>query len=206
MPVFTVGDVCLVTVNGELCGQRTMNTFPYYASNVTGTPTDAQVFAALDAQFAALNGFRPRLRDCLPQNWVGLPTWYQVIKPTRYRKVYGAEFGNGAFEADALTANVQASITRYGAIANRRNIGGVRIPIPQDTTVCNDGYLSTAYKAALNLFLTQMIQVRTLTSPAVTLVPLVGLATGGISETPLDGAVVQDTVRVIRRRTVGLGI
>lgn len=200
------GDFCLVTLVGRANGQTLMNTFPYRCSTFSGTPTQD---AALEALFNALtdeNDLVDKFLDCLSSTYELKNVWLQIIRPTRRRKISYAMLDTGTYAAVMDTSNVQASITRFGADANRRNIGGIRLPMPTSPDAMQGGVIAVDYKEVLVLLASQMIQPVTTVGAVATWIPQVGVPAPSASPIPAVASVAQDTVRVLRRRTVGLGI
>jgi len=201
-----IDSTVMLTVVGDLCGQTTMNTFPYQVIQITGAAPNQQ--PAFIAFYNALRAGGRLLADyqaAMPPNWTHRQSWFQQIRSVRYRKVVITENWSGTFnDEDAVTANVQASITRFGSLANRHEVGGIRVPAGTGTTYHINGLLGVDYKAALSDVADEMS--RDVTALAVIYRPLVGLNKPPYPLTWCEGAFVQDTTRVIRRRTVGLGI
>lgn len=215
MPNMAVGQRVLVTAVGEYYGQVTMTTWLYKVTVVAGTTTDTAFFAALDTIFNATGGLLLRYRGCCPANdvWLGRQTWYQVLGPLRFRKVQ-KPLSDGLYDSPSNTANIQASITRVGEFGTRRNIGGIRVPIPSFENV--EGKITPDITIPLEALATEMALPVTAGSPAVTMVPQVGVP-GYTNTVPpeqipvtdsldLSECIVQDTTRVIRRRTLRVGI
>lgn len=205
MPLLNVGDTVMVSHVGSLCGQRTINTFYY---RVAATAPAADMNAALLSFHAAL-GVSPELRfrflGATPNNYTLTQAWYQVIHPLRYRKVVVGVNQGGQFLDNAATANVQASITRASELAGRTHIGGVRIPCGTTTASTDNGIITGPLKAKLDdLAIAMALTVITTVAPVCTFAPLIGLSADGFQR-EMAFAFAQDTTRVIRRRTVGLG-
>lgn len=195
-----------MTINGRLCGQRTMNTFWWRVTALTGTVPEVTAFTALHAE---LNSeFLPKYLACVPENWTAEGIWYQAIFNLRQRKVVIPYSPIGTFADDAFTANVQGSITRVGDIARRDAVGGVRIPIGTTSTSTEDGLLSAALKANFDTFATAMKSIQVTATPSVSYTPMVAapLSTDPSKWYAIQDAFAQPTTRVIRRRTVGRGI
>lgn len=213
MPNMAVGQRLLVTAVGTYFGQRTMNTFLYRVATVAGTIDSIDFIDALHAVFIASGGLLKRYVACVPEDiWLPVATWYQVVGPVRYRKVVrsipAAEYVGGS-----TTQNLQASITRYGEFGLRTAVGGIRVPMPSTESI--EGLLTNTYKATLLSLANEMADTQTAGSPLVTIIPQVGVP-GYTNDTPpvripvtnsqdcVDTAV-QETTRVIRRRTVRVG-
>lgn len=216
MPVVTIQSRLLMTLTGEYLGQRFMNTFLFRCSAVSGAPNDVVAIDALHTKLSTVNDLFSKYIACLPGdgNIPVVQAWYQIIAPIRFRKVERtielSAFGDYATN----TANVQASIERFSDFAGRKGVGGIRVPI--GTQACSDGLLGAAILIDLEALAEKMNDIQSTTTPAVSWVPQVGLPgyTPGDPPTPgnpmdsLDcaGASVKPQARIIRRRTVGLGI
>ena len=206
MPNIAVGDTLLITLNGVTNNQRTMNTFVYVCSATPSATSDVTALNALWAKMVAADGLIAKYKNALSVDWAGTEAWFQIIRPTRYRKVVREIEGSGTFDSLMQTGNLQASITRYGPLATKRDQGGIRVPLGTSSASIENGRLVEEQKNALIVLANEMYLNQSTVSPAVTWVPQVGLPAGGAPTRPCTGTLVQDTVRVIRRRTVGVGI
>lgn len=206
MAALDQGDSVLVTVNGRLNEQRTMNTFWYRVTQITDAPDEAIAFAALFLQMTGAGGLLEDYLACVPTNWTAEAVWFQSITPIRQRKVSFPWDAIGGGPSSALTANVQGSITRVGDAARREAIGGVRIPIGTGVGSITNGRLVAGQKAAMQDLADSMAQVIATFAPNVEYTPIVGKPNAAGNYWNVVDATVQDTVRVLRRRTVGLGI
>lgn len=215
MPAVAVNQRLLLTIVGEYFGQTTMTSFLYKVAEVTNPQTDAELATSLNDVVKAPLGLVTKYRACCPADgiWLGRELWFQIIGPTRFRKQAFALTDDGTFDAGSNTANVQGSITRVGAFGNRKNTGGIRVPIGSNS--CTEGLLGADILASLGVLAVQMVQ--TLQSGfGVNLKPQVGIPgrTKGpppvqrsvMESIDLEGAFVQDTARVLRRRTLRVGI
>jgi len=202
----TLGAHFQVTVVGQYCGQTTNNTYPHVITAVPGAAvTWFDFFDALDIQWKLAGKLLSTQAGCSPSNWRHAETWYQAITPTRYRKVIRTSTKVGTFvDEDGLTANVQATIERFAERSGRRNQGAVRIPIGTDGSCFDNGELSIALKTALEAHAAQMTS--STAQLAVTCQPLTGLNADPADAMRIYGTSVKETVRVIRRRTVRVGI
>lgn len=205
MAVQAVGDRILVTFVGRLLQQRTMNTFLYRVASVP-PGTDIGVLAGfIYTELNTTGGLASRYLDCVPVNLSLEQIWIQTIAPTRYTKSIFTvgDVGSGG-QAD--TANVQQSITRKGELAGRFSIGGIRVPCATTVDTITDGKLTTSALAALNALAGEMKETLSVASGTATLVPQVGTPPAPVNSIDLVDTIAENTVRVIRRRTVGLGI
>lgn len=210
MPL-AVDDIFLVTTVGECADQTILNTF-YYRIDELGVaplPTDLQAQSILaDALFGVADILKSAFLDCLPQNYTLNDVWVQKVFPARYRKTVESQAAEGTILADALATNLAAVVSRFGIEANRHNIGGVHIgPVPTGTDYQIDGQITGTYKSKLITLGGAMLEeVDLLGSNKIKWVPTLFAATGTPVHADIMTTVAQNTLRVMRRRTVGLGI
>lgn len=206
MAALDLNDSVLMTIVGRLNGQRTMNTFWWRVTAVAGDPDEAVAFQELHSLL--LTNFFDLYLACVPTNWEGYQVWYQSIFNVRQRKIVFPFDSEGTGPGEANTANVQGSITRVGDLASRKAIGGIRIPIGTTALTTVNGYISPAQKTAMEEFAAAMVPTRTTAAPAVTYTPMVGAPDplNPVNWFQVVATQVQETTRVLRRRTVGLGI
>lgn len=209
MAVPVVGDKYLVTAVGSLCNQTIMNTFWFRLVNVGAFATVISLYDAIHAVFNAGGGVGDLLNECYPGNLFYNYNWVQRVQPIRIMKnVYSvAETGS---QNEAATANIQASIERRGEVAIKKAVGAIRIPIDgSDVNAANGLITNDTLKDALTALAAEM--KLDLTGGALgtaVLRPIVYQPynnPGGLGYEVVR-TTVMDTVRVIRRRTVGLGI
>jgi len=204
-----IGNLFLVTLRGVVFDQRIMNTFFYRCSAVSGNiPIDeAQSAFLATTQWADLVD---SFHACCPDQYTADNTWLQTIHPGRYVKYQSPQTGSGT-AGDCHTANLAAVITRQGNEADRHNNGSLHIVAPDaDVLKVTGGALTQTYLDLLQLLADEM-----LTNVSI----LVGVNTatfepslaykqpsGVFAMRTLFQAYPQNTARVMRRRTVGLGI
>jgi hypothetical protein len=198
-------DKVLVTVASTLCGQRVLNTFRYRVSAATpGTGQDVAL-TALVAQLRLSGGWITRLKNAYPENLTVDAIWAQVYAPIRYRKYVTIINDNGNYAAEAATANQAAVITRFSEVARRDGISNMHVPVAGTPDVMQGGFLTNTFKTLLGLAGLAMTLNIITPAPAVTFIPVVndtGLPFAG----DVAGYEIGDTARIMRRRTVGLGI
>lgn len=204
LPVDTIIEVACI---GRLNQQTTMNIWHYVVDVPSSLPNNFdELNELLNVHFGGLaNSIGGTLMECCPQNWSFTQATAQSIYPSRQRRVIQARQFVGT-RGLAEQPNVQASITYQTDLAGRAQIGGKRIPMtPLDSAA---GIIVVGLKGPLELLGQR------------TSVFISGGAAGG-SYSPviyhrspnanpkyhrITDWIVQDQTRVIRRRTVGLGI
>jgi len=204
-----IGDKFLITAVGRLAGQTIMNTFWYRLTNVGAFSNLLLLYDAINARWAAAGGMQEALLNAYPENLVYLDTWVQRVAPIRIMKnVYPViEGGN---QVAATTANIQASIEKRGELAIKQAIGANRIPISADAVNAVDGLIPAgALKTALGGLAEEIkVEITGVEMGTANLRPIIyqPLNNPGFLNYEIVRTTVMETVRVIRRRTVGLGI
>lgn len=200
------GDIMTYTISGTCFGQRWMNTFHYRARLAPSLPVQEAAFDAFNSQMIATTGLESRLRNCLSQDVTIDQRWFQIVKPARFAKYTIGGAVAGLVDASQRTVNLQAAITRRGEFGNRKNVGGIRVILPTGDDVISEGLIQPGTQAVLELLAQSMELTVVTTGAVVTWDPLVSNPATAAAYIELKQAFVQPTVRVIRRRTVGLGI
>lgn len=207
MPVTPVGGVIEVTVEGKIFGQTTMNVFHYTPLQASTLPDHRQEMTAfLTAHWGGAGGtISGALMQCCPEDWISTLVTAQPIRPTRMIRVSitgGTAGGSGL----ANVTNLQASVTFRADRAARDAIGAKRICMADNQA--QDGNLTVGYKGVVDTF-----AVIARTNLAVALgnalyMPVIfhRNADPGFTWDRIVESVVQPQARVIRRRTVGVGI
>lgn len=204
-----VNDIFQVTLVGTSFNQRIMLTHFYRIESQTAPQNELVVSdelvdvikaggtADLETDYAA----------CLHSGYACQEIWAQKIFPTRYRRSteVGTEVGSAG---DMETANVAGSITLHSELSGRDEVANKHIgPLVVSATLVNDGQLLPAYKGLLETFANIMTNDIVLATGAVNLQPVIYHRANVVPKfSDIVGYIVHDTVRVNRRRTVGLGI
>lgn len=203
----------VVSVNffSELCGQRVMNTFHYQLESVPNPALDYKVY--LDELATKLEtvdtGLVATLNALYPTN---LFTQYMRIQPIYIDRLRYAQYTlavNGGAGSDSDSANVAFSVKRTAEAIGPQGVGRVQIPL------CNvwraEGYVDlAAINTIVTAFANAMLATIVTEVPTATWIPVLFGAgfTEGVPYThvsPLVSAIPEDTIRVMRRRTVRLG-
>lgn len=206
-----VGSIALVTAVGTYANQTIMFTQTYAAvAAVPDTDANVAALALLTALRAGGGGgdiLETAYLGCLTENYT-LTRWtVQIVQPVR-GVIQSVNRGlPGLIEEDPHTANVAAAITLRTELAGRRYVANKHIgPAPTSATYLDGGVFKVAYTDKLvSLKNALLIGFNNILSgywwkPCIThRAPLTGysLVTSGVA---------QSSVRVQRRRTVGLGI
>jgi len=204
-----VGSIFEVSLRSTVCGQKCINVLHYVVTAETSETSIVAESLQLATAADAANALGPKFRACLAQNCTHDEVVAQCIRDTlgtRFaRQVLDIGDPGDAVE-DAATANVSAVITKRTSFAGRWAVGSFHMPGIGAGFYTNGLVSDVTYKAALNDLGAEILQVIT-TPLGGEYQPVIyhpdGLHGG---YTTLLETELQDQLRVMRRRTVGLGI
>lgn len=202
-----VGDIVLVVTKGNMNGQACWNTFHYRLDVMAAAINDTVAIDGLHAVLDGANNLFEAICAATPDNFNLPEVVYQVVGGSRYAKKSKAPVNNsGQVGSSATTSNIQAGITRRGDIANRSNVGGIRLPAPTTAVEGSLGVWETAYMVLLSDVAEEMLQAAVANGGDQIWTPvLYGPAHAPTAKTITD-TFPQTEIRVIGRRTVGRGI
>jgi len=200
-----IGDIIQATIKSTVCGQTMLNVLSYRVTAVSST-TDVQVEQSqFGAQLNVANKVIDRMQNAMSNEATIQEVSCQFIRDTRWARSVVEIDIPGGIAVPCATANVAATITKRTEYAGRWAVGSFHLG-----GVPNDGYdgglLDPDYKDLVALLAAELIQP-IITGAGGTYEPVLLHAPGehgGYSN--LTATEVQDTLRVMRRRTVGLGI
>lgn len=211
MPSSLVGDILQLTFLGRYAGQRIMLTHHYRLDAVTAF-TDASLvqLGLLDEVRAGAGGgnvIEGSYLACLPAQYTLEKIRAQTIALQRLVPTEVARNVNGTHGDDTETGNQAVVITLRTAVAGRSQVSNKHIgPIPQAVTVQDDGLLTVAYKTLATTLASNLnVQINNVATGAV-FSPVIYHRTGdGPNYSKILSYLTQPNIRVMRRRTVGVG-
>lgn len=202
-----VNSILEVSIVSKLYFQTILNVLHYRVITVSGVPNTLDEQDAFNVDFAnvALGGVMDKYKKATMGLQEVVEIRSQFVSPLRFRasklavSITGLRGNNDA-------ANQAVVITKRGQFANRRNIGSIHIPAPGEGDI-DAGVLAPAYKPILEDLAAELEQNITVTTGAGVYEPVI-YSRGPAPDNwqSIDDCLVQDTARVMRRRTVGLGI
>lgn len=198
------GDVALVTLKGTLASQTILNTFHYGMSIVVGAPTQNAVGIEITTLLQSAGNLVDKFLLCCPLNYTLDEMWVQFILDTRFAKQTFAIGSAGTAPFAANTANSSAVITRTGAAANKHNRGSLHIPYANKDTSAANGLISAGQLTSMNNLAPFLFNASALATLG-DIQPILIHGTSKLNAIPLVSAVAQETMRTMRRRTVGVG-
>jgi hypothetical protein len=206
MAGLNVGDIVSVTFGGTLFSQRVMNVLHYRVSISSDSPS--YVEASRRVAFAMQQGMvSPGLTMLAAQAPEYVLDWVRVQKVNAARERYVQySVGNpGTYAGVCTSPNVSAVLLKKSESVSRRGLGTFHLPgLPQEGYV--GGYLTPAYQEKMNAIGATLLNPVTPVNDAVTVQPVIWTPADGLVYYPITATTLITTLRIMRRRTVGLGI
>jgi len=209
MPLIPLPNNSVIRVQlwSTLAGQAVINHFDYKLMSVPSPSEDYGAYMdALADALGAAGGLIPAYRAAIPSDMTVNRLRLQPVYPTRMRFYdYNLDLPS-TYGAPADTANIAGSIERWARTGGRKGLGRISIPIPRNCFL--DGVINDAgFMLNHDLLAAEMLQPITTAAPSMTVVPVI-MNTQDPNSIPreIEGTIPKRTVRVARRRTVGLGI
>lgn len=205
----TVGDRMDIRLYGRISGQTTISTFSYLADNGTGPVPINEVVNDWMVNWQAAGGLIEKFAACCPVNWEAWQIQFQLAKTaarmaaqTRSISVFGTS------GAQARVPNVAAVILRRGDLASRDNVSTLHIPLAPDALLTSEGLVTAAFKTIAQDLIIKLDDLVSVTGDGNNLewFPCIPHGPFAASNSPITEFLLKDTTRVMRRRTVGLGI
>jgi hypothetical protein len=202
-----LNDIYLLTIKSTWHGQTILSTFPYKVTALPAGPINVTgSYGAVAVAFNAVGA--PNLnnyRASVPPQLTMDELWVQSVQPTRFVKFISALGTAGTFPQASNTANLAGVIERRGEQANRHNVGSLHVPLANLDPGASAGTISAAFLGAASALASSL---QTPMSPAVgwTMTPCLFSKTLTTAAPVIFSTKVQQTIRTMRRRTVGLGI
>lgn len=209
MPL-AANDVIELSFRGSLFGQRILNVMHYYvAAPGTGTPEQQLLALVSDIQAGtgSVAGLKSHFLDCIAIQYTLDSIRAQRVYPTRtvYQQVLSGDVGQWT-TSDCQESNIAASILKRTLTPGRMGLGRMQMA-GLATDAALQGMLNPANQAVpLAVWAADMLLNYVTSAPAVTFSPCLYNPTGaGLRFSPLVATVVEDTLRVMRRRTLRVG-
>lgn len=206
------GTVFEVRLRGLVNAQQTLNVLHYRVQNpsalASGGPEETALFAALTIGATSIT---TKYLACISPDFTLQSMDVQRIGPPRWINVRNGIALPGTFAGACDAQNVSGVITKYTETAGRSKIGSVHIPGLSKTSYLLGG-LTAGLKAVMTTFAAALLNLQ---SPALgggTYQPVIFHRGDPHHVPPIPNstdeflsASVQDTLRVMRRRTIGVG-
>lgn len=185
-----------------------MNVYHLRVVSSTSSSSDVSDNQSLADLLAGENGvgaFVTPFRNALPTNVVLQRVRTQKIAPQRSPYTESVIGQLGLWPNPASTGNLAGVITKRGSLGTRKSVGSLHIgPIPDTAYV--QGVISAGYVGVLQILYDALAAVFTVPGSGVTYQMVIYNRTSTPNWNQIAATTVQDTVRVMRRRTLRVGI
>lgn len=206
MAGLVTGDIVSVTYWGTLFSQRVMNVLKYRIGADSTDPTYQGAAAKL--AFAMYSGpTSPGLAMLSAQGPEYKLDEVRVQKINGGRERYVSSFADlpGTYAGNCTSPNVSAVLIKKSAAITRRGLGTFHLPgIPEQGYT--GGYLTPAYQVKINQIGARLINVVTPILETMVAQPVIWTPADAQIYFPIISTTLITTLRIMRRRTVGLGI
>lgn len=185
-----------------------MNVYHLRVISSSSSSSDVADNQSLADHLAGVNGVGAHVgpfRNALPTNVVLQRVRTQKIAPNRspYTEATIGQFG--LWPALASTGNLAGVITKRGSLGTRKSVGSLHVgPLPDDAKI--NGMISAGYLPVLDNLYDALSAVFTAAVSLVTYQMVIYNRTSIPNWNQIAAHSVQDTVRVMRRRTLRVGI
>ena len=204
-PAAPVGAIFLSSMRHQHVGQIIRNQFHWRLETNTNSRPVNIVCDALDAEMNKTGGIFKKMQSLRDLGCNLLDTAHQMISPARYAGVgYTKNVGGDIVATGINITQTAAVLTRRAVVATRRGVSSLHIPLAAADLLIDLGVLS-------NTVLTTVGEIGNLILNTASLGD--GMSVRPViyhrNATPLfdyiETFIVQPQVRIVRRRTVGLG-
>lgn len=193
-----------VSFEGRHDNQQTITVMNYRYMGISTIVNGRPVLDSLLSIIAQPGGLYDTYINTISQDVKDIRPYVQLIAPTRYAYITPGVAGqDGALPGACMPSNTAQTVTRRGEIADRRNISSLHLPGVPVASV-TDSTLTPEHMVALLGFATKSVEA-IVAAGGVELQPVAYRRVDYGFSRILTEAFVQPTVRVVRRRTVGLG-
>lgn len=203
-----VGDVCAVTYHGTYCGQQIRYVL-HYRVTVAGSSVSPELdLDAMAANFAApgSNTLTGTLQALHLTSFNFDAVSAQRVWPTRTIRMTTLSSFPGTITGSDTAPNTSVVVTKRTLTPGRMGLGSIHLSGVDNNSIVS-GEIDTGVIASYTTFLAAVIAGRTV--PAVTMSIEPGLFNPSFPPSffsRLFDCILQTTIRVMRRRTVRLGI
>lgn len=199
-----VGQIYRTQIRGRLNGQRIVSILDYRLEVIPAPTVVTAVYAYMSGLHVVAGGLKDKYKGCTPSNYILDEIGYQCIYPVRIVQQFTAvaEFGLAGL---ADTSNVQQAIEKRGEKATRYAVGGMHPPVGTQVTNFTAGLLTNGQKVVLQALADEIPNQLGDGVTTLTLRPVIYNRSFIPNYTYITECRIKDTVRVMRRRTVGVG-
>jgi hypothetical protein len=207
-----IGAILEVSYQGRHAAQKTLNVFHYgLTALTTGTTIDGDLvvaeMAADNLNSAAPGSFLETYMDAVSDDFELERIRFQWIYPQRFSfQEQTPAIPTGTYTSPSLPPNQSGVIGKRNIQTGRRNRGSIHMPAVPIGAV-EDGYLTIAIQTVYALFGENARQAHSVGvgAASVTMTPLLYHVADPAQSQQWNEYVIMPEVRIMRRRTVGVG-
>jgi len=193
-------------IRWELAGQTILNTFNYYFDSAVEEPNYNVIMRKLieefDGEGEALDQWRDQLSDEITLKEVSAQPVYPV-RLAPFRKQYEL---SGTVATPSVPVNCAMVAQKTSFAAARYGVGSTHIAGLPSSALLTAGSWSVAQSGAMENVISLFNVVKNILPDGYIFRPVLWSPLEPTRITEVTGTVVKDQARVMRRRTVGLGI
>lgn len=200
-------DIWLVQVYMSIYSQRVIANFHYRVVTPGTEATPFELCDAINTKFKAAGGMMDKMKACTSETLFYDFVQSQRIFPQRTVLVTGIDGDIGDLDAEQILTNSAAVITRRTVLAGRDQVSNLHMVIPQTGATVAAGEVTPGWKLLAEP-LRAALYTDIVTAGGTDLEPVIyhqGVPAPDHYQ-EVHSAVIQDTARVMRRRTVRLGV
>lgn len=206
MAGLNVGEIVSVTYWGTLFAQRVMNVLHYRVSISSTDPSYVGAAAKLaGAMYSGVQSPGLPMLDAQGPEYQLDEVRVQRLSPARERYVSSNAGLPGTYAGACTSPNVTAVLIKKSASVSRHGLGTFHLPgIPAAGYAA--GYLTAPYQIKMNAIGARLVNPVQPVLEALVVNPVIWTPADGLVYYPITGTTLVTTLRIMRRRTVGLGI
>lgn len=201
-----INDIIQYTLEYNVLNQVCLNVLNYRVLELVAPVNDGndalfEMLAELEGPGGIVNAVPPAIAS----NVTLVRHSAQKVRPTRFVRVSQLLNLPGTFPGNCTAPNVAAVITKKPIQSKRGLLGSVHVPgLSQEAYL--GGTITPALIGSLDTLALRIRTVQVLAVTGVTLEPVLLSAATAFAPKPVASVEIQSTLRVMRRRTVGVGI
>lgn len=204
-PLAPVGAIFLSTMRYQHCGQILRNQFHWRLEGNTNSRNIDVVCAALDTEMNKVGGIFKSMQVLRDGNCTLLDTAHQMISPARYAGVgFTKNVAGDEVTVGIDVTQIAAVLTRRSVQATRRGVSSLHIPLAVSDNHIDFGVLSNTALAQVGVIGNAILNTGSL-GDGMSVRPVIYHRNFTPEFYYIETFIVQPQVRIVRRRTVGLG-
>ena len=204
-PNAAVGAIILTSLRYQWCGQILRNQFHWRLEQNTNNRSIEQLYDALQVKLSAANELYDKLKVDRAAECVLLDAAHQYIRPARFAgKGYTMNQAGSRTEDNMSITQICAVLTRRAVVATRRGVSALHMPVAVNTLVVDAGVLSAASQTNVGAVGNAILNTASL-GDGMSVRPVIYHRGATPEFDYIETFIVQPQVRIVRRRTVGLG-